>query len=136
MNKRKMMGTGFIGMVTAIAAHAQDSADLANQQALDNLSNTKARSIEVDPLVGNTCYGLPCPDFEGDNSCDDAVIESHLQKLSLLNIVDTEALSPFACTGYCFSNTPEGRHADKCEKAKALAKLVKLAEPLKVPVKY
>jgi len=136
MNKRKMVGSSFLGMVTAIASHAQGSADLANQQALENLENSMARSIEVDPIVGNTCYGLPCPDFEVDNSCDDAVIDSNLQKLRHLNIVDTEALSPFACTGYCFSDTPEGRHADKCEKAKALAKLVKIADPLKVSVKY
>lgn len=135
MNKRKIIGNSLLGLVGAITTHAQDDSELANNKALENLGNSRIQAIEVDPLVGNTCYGLPCPG-ESINNCDDAVIENNLQKLRRLNIVGTGALSPFACTGYCFSNTPEGRQADKCEKAEALAKLVQLAEPLKVSVKH
>lgn len=136
MNKVKMVGASLLGLVSAIAAHAQDNTELASQKALEKLDNARSRAIEVDPLIGNTCYGLPCRDSEIGDSCDDAVIEGNLQKLRRLNIVDVRALSPFSCTGYCFTNDDqETRQADKCQKAEALAKLVTLAEPLKVPRK-
>ena len=137
MNKKKIIGTSFLGIVGVIAAQAQDETNRSSQQALETLDNSKVRLIEVDPIAGNTCYGLPCEwEDEIDNSCDDAVIENNLQKLRQLNIVDVGALTPLTCIAYaCAADNPEARQADKCEKAESLAKLVKLAEPLGVSIK-
>lgn len=74
MNRKTMLGTGFLGLVSGLVAHAQDNQALSSQRALANLDNSRQVIIEVDPLIGNTCYGRPCPK-EDLNNCDDAVIE-------------------------------------------------------------
>jgi hypothetical protein len=133
MNKSKMIKSGILGLAGLFATQAQ--ADVASENAnVLNLLRTSKTQVSVDALAGNTCYGKPCPSLV--DNCDDAVITSNLATLQDLNIVDVGALSPFSCTGYCISNTPKGRQADKCAKAESLAKLVKLAAPLAVAPGY
>lgn len=70
------------------------------------------------------------------NTCDDATIAANLSLLNSLNIVSVTGLAPFRCHGYCFTaEDPQTAADDKCEKAAALAQLVKLATPLRVPIK-
>jgi len=136
MNRIRIIETGILGLMSTLGSHAFANTEAESLRAIEDLGRSQNPAIRVDPLVGNTCYGLPCPGSTTDDACDNTVIQNNLAKLRELNIVSATALAPFACTGYCFSNTPEGRQKDKCDKAEALKLLVEQSENLRVDIKF
>ncbi len=124
-----------VRLVFAAALGAANASGAFAGTGLEGLSVTQ---------VGEDANGRRCPynlcegeeETPVENTCDDATIAANLTALRNLNIVTVSGLAPFRCHGYCFTaEVPDAIEDDKCEKAAALAQLVKLAAPLRVPVR-
>ncbi len=140
MTKKSIFKSSMLGLFSTMAA-TQVQAQ-TQTETTTGLNNLKIEVIKTDESILRSCYGFPCPDDKTVNTCDDNIIEKNLAQLNELNIISVKSLAAFSCTGYCFSLNGDSEtqeqviQADKCQKAEALAKLVELATPLRVPVKH